>query len=82
MMLGKETAQLTHKIQLLRSAVEKATAGAAMEHDHLMPTAKLMASTIYPQLEELRDVSDRVETMLPRDKQPLPTYADMLFGIG
>ncbi len=82
LLLGKATAQLTHKIQSLRTAVSKITDGDAMDHDHLGPTAKLMASSVYPLLEELREASDRVEALLPRDKQPLPTYSDMLFGIG
>jgi len=82
LLLGKETAQLAHKIQALKSAVAKAIGGDAMEHDHLEPTAKLMALTIYPQLENLRDTSDLVESMLPRHALTLPTYSDMLFGIG
>jgi glutamine synthetase len=81
-LLGKETTALTHKIQTLREAVSPITSGHAMDHDHLIPTAKLMANSVYPLLEELRDASDRVEALLPRDKQPLPTYTDMLFGIG
>ncbi len=82
MVLGKETASLTHKIQALRSNVEKVTGGDALEHDHLLPTAKAMAESVYPQLEELREVSDRIEGLLPRNKMPYPSYSDMLFGIG
>jgi len=81
MLLGKETALLTHKIQSLRQTVEKHSGGDAMEHDHLLPTAKVMAETIYPLMEELREVSDRIEGLLPRLQLPYPSYSDMLFGI-
>jgi glutamine synthetase len=41
--------------------------------------AKLYRDEVIPAMEELREVADKLETVVDADLWPIPTYADMLF---
>ena len=59
------------------TALEKALAhhgdGDAFVH------AKHMRTSVLPAMAELRKVADKIETIVPDDLWPLPTYREMLF---
>ena len=38
-----------------------------------------MRDTIVPAMAALRELGDRIETMVPSNSWPLPTYREMLF---
>lgn len=51
------------------------------EFDNALDTAKYYRDTIIPIMQELRCVSDQIETNVAEDIWPFPTYGDLLFKI-
>ena len=45
----------------------------------LQKRALYMRDTVIPAMEDVRDVSDRLETLVADDLWPLPKYQEMLF---
>jgi glutamine synthetase len=41
--------------------------------------AAYMRDTVVPAMDDVRDVADRLERIVPDDLWPLPKYAEMLF---
>ncbi|MGD0542529.1 MAG: glutamine synthetase type III, partial [Tepidisphaeraceae bacterium] len=64
---------LTRAIGVLDKALAHHGDGDAFAH------AKHMRSAVLPAMAELRKISDKLETILPDDLWPLPTYREMLF---
>ena len=57
----------------LAAALEHESAGSTHKH------AKYMRDTVVPLMATLRDIGDKLETVVPSDLWPLPTYREMLF---
>jgi len=57
----------------LTVALEHESAGSTYKH------AKYMRDTIVPLMASLRELGDKIETIVPSDLWPLPTYREMLF---
>jgi len=64
---------LSRSINALDKAVSHHGDGDAFTH------AKHMRENVLPAMLELRKVADKLETILPDDLWPLPTYREMLF---
>jgi glutamine synthetase len=47
--------------------------------DDVVSKAEHMRANIIPAMNEVRDVVDRLERLVPDDLWPVPTYRDMLF---
>ena len=47
--------------------------------DDVVSKAEHMRANIIPALDDVRDVVDRLERVVPDDLWPVPTYRDMLF---
>jgi glutamine synthetase len=77
--LGQLTVRFETALSSLRTALERVTAGDALEHHELSKTAKEIAAQLLPKLEELRNTADALEAFIPAAKWPYPTYQDMLF---
>jgi glutamine synthetase len=77
--LGQLAVRFETALTSLRTALERVTAGDALEHHELAKTAKEIASQLMPKLEELRTTADSIEALIPASKWPYPTYQDMLF---
>ncbi len=65
--------QLVEKLEVL--AVQNQELGG----DELVSKAEHMRSNIIPALDDVRDVVDRLERVVPDDLWPVPTYREMLF---
>jgi glutamine synthetase len=60
-------------ISALEAAVDHHVDGDAYAH------AKYMHDAVIPKMRELRNYGDQLETLVPSDLWPLPTYQEMLF---
>jgi len=65
--------QLTVKVDALRAQ------NMELGGDDVFSKAEHMRANVIPALNEVRDVVDRLERILPDDLWPFPTYRDMLF---
>ncbi|MBO4572249.1 MAG: glutamine synthetase III [Clostridia bacterium] len=43
--------------------------------------AKYYRNNIFAKMEEIREVSDKLETLFPKDEWPFPTYTDLLYSV-
>ena len=43
--------------------------------------AKYYRNNIFAKMEEIREVSDKLEALFPKDEWPFPTYTDLLYSI-
>jgi glutamine synthetase len=70
-------------IELVDTLVEKldvlAEQNQELGGDEVVSKAEHMRNNIIPALDEVRDVVDRLERVVPDDLWPVPTYRDMLF---
>jgi glutamine synthetase len=66
-------------LNTLKLAVEKTLNGG--DHDNLLLTAKEVATTLMPKLEDLRVAIDQLETVMPAARWPYPQYSDLLFTV-
>ena len=46
-----------------------------------LPAAILARKELFTKMEELREIVDTLETMLPRKMWPFPTYAEILYSV-
>ncbi|MHB8063639.1 MAG: glutamine synthetase III family protein, partial [Ruminiclostridium sp.] len=64
-------------INSLRKALDKATA----ETTSALKQAEAYFKIVIPAMEALRNDGDKLETIIPKDIYPFPTYAELLFNI-
>jgi glutamine synthetase len=67
------TDQLVEKLAVLAEQNQE------LGGDEVMSKAEHMRANIIPALDDVRDVVDRLERIIPDDLWPVPTYRDMLF---
>ena len=48
-------------------------------HDNTLVDAQFIRDTLLPEMLKARVISDELETMIPDDLWPLPSYTEMLF---
>lgn len=64
------------------AAVEKLESDlASIDKDKIIPASQAMAHTIIPDMEELRAIVDKMETLTSSDYWPYPTYFDLLYSV-
>ena len=71
--LSKATDDFKRTADKLAAALEHESAGSTHKH------AKYMRDTVVPLMATLREIGDKLETIVPYDLWPLPTYREMLF---
>jgi glutamine synthetase len=71
--LTKTTDDFKRTTDKLAAALEHESTGSTHKH------AKYMRDTIVPLMGALRELGDKLETSVPSDLWPLPTYREMLF---
>ena len=49
--------------------------------DDALKTAKYYQDEVLLAMGELRDVADKLETMMAKDFWPMPTYTDLLYNV-
>ncbi len=64
-------------ISALKKAIEKASA----ETSSALKQAEAFSKTVIPAMEALRTDADKIETIIPKDLYPFPTYGDLLFNV-
>lgn len=64
-------------LNALKKALEKASA----ETSSALKQAEAFSKVVVPAMEALRADADKMETIIPKDLYPFPTYADLLFNI-
>ncbi|HAT37361.1 MAG TPA: glutamine synthetase type III, partial [Gemmatimonadetes bacterium] len=65
--------QLNEKIGLLASVNQE------LGGDDVVSKAEHMRTNIIPAMNDVRDIVDRLERVVPDDLWPVPAYRDMLF---
>ena len=73
--LAQETENLLKKIEKLEKVKDK------VPHDDALKTAKYYQNEALMVMAELREVADRLETMMAKDYWPMPTYTDLLYNV-
>jgi glutamine synthetase len=71
--LSKTISDLQKKVTALVHATEHSAAGDAMAH------SKYSRDSIIPAMKAVRELADKLETIVADDLWPLPTYREMLF---
>jgi glutamine synthetase len=70
--VGKNTERIQKSLDALSDAIEIA-------HDNTLVHAQFIRDTLLPEMLKARVISDELETMIPDDLWPLPSYTEMLF---
>ena len=70
------TACLYNKSQTLNEALLK-----VKDQSDALELANYYNSEIFSDMQALRAVSDELETMMPSEKWPYPSYAELLFSV-
>ncbi len=70
--IGKYTESLQKTLESLHDAM-------ATEHDTALANSEFIRDKLLPQMVQARIISDQLETMVPDDIWPLPSYTEMLF---
>ena len=73
--LAKETENFLKKIEKLEKVRDK------IPQDDALKTAKYYQDEVLLVMAELREVADRLETMVAKDFWPMPTYTDLLYNV-
>ncbi len=73
--LAQETENLLKKIEKLEKVKAK------IPHDDALKIAKYYQNEVLTVMAELREVADRLETMMAKDFWPMPTYTDLLYNV-
>ena len=73
--LAKETENLLKKIEKLEKVRDK------IPQDDALKTAKYYQDEVLVVMAELREVADKLETMVAKDFWPMPTYTDLLYNV-
>ncbi len=73
--LAQETENLLKKIEKLEKVKEK------IPQDDALKTARYYQNEVLVAMAELREVADRLETMMAKDFWPMPTYTDLLYNV-
>ncbi|HEY8550209.1 MAG TPA: glutamine synthetase III [Vicinamibacterales bacterium] len=80
---SREGKKLLTKLTRLVDDLKKNTDRLAASLDHSAPSAekhaRYMRDTVIPLMNAVREAGDQLETTLPSDQWPLPTYREMLF---
>ena len=53
----------------------------AAEFENVCEKAMFIKDSILPKMEEIRELADELELMVPREQWPFPTYGDLLFSV-
>jgi glutamine synthetase len=64
-------------INSLKKTLDKAT----LENTSLLKQAEAYSKTVVHAMEVLRADADKLETIIPRDLYPFPTYSELLFNV-
>jgi glutamine synthetase len=75
--LSPALSSFASNINSLKKAVEKA----GSETSSALKQAEAFYKVVVPAMEALRADADKLETIIPKDLYPFPTYADLLFNI-
>ncbi|HEX2927843.1 MAG TPA: glutamine synthetase III [Ruminiclostridium sp.] len=75
--LSPVLSSFSSNINALKKALEKAGA----ETSSALKQAEAFNKVVVPAMEALRADADKLETIIPKDLYPFPTYADLLFNI-
>jgi glutamine synthetase len=76
----KELQTLLKLVDQLRSAVNAVETAVNKHPDTPVKHAQHIRDRVVPAMAKARTASDQLETMVPADLWPLPTYAEMLLG--
>ena len=76
----KELSAVTGSFYEGIAALKKALDKASSEPDTLKE-AQAYYKLVVPAMQELREDADKMETVVPRDQWPFPTYPDLLFNV-
>ena len=49
--------------------------------DDVLETAKYYQDVVLVAMNELREIADKLETMVAKDFWPMPTYTDLLYNV-
>lgn len=77
--LLKEVSSLTAEFKRRTDNLEKALNNASNIEGDSFALAKYYRDEVFVKMGELREIGDKLETLVDADIWPLPTYADMLF---
>ena len=70
--------QFVDLVNTLRKKIARLDAAADQHADDIAKHAAQVRDQVRPALSELREVVDELETLIPKDLWPLPTYREML----
>jgi glutamine synthetase len=70
--VGKNTEGIQKSLETISGAIE-------ITHNNTLVHAQFIRDTLLPEMEKARAISDELETMIPDDIWPLPSYTEMLF---
>ncbi len=71
--------QITKLVDAFRAGTEKLAKALDAHTGGVEKHAKYMRDAIVPAMNDLREVGDELEVIMPHDLWPLPTYREMLF---
>jgi glutamine synthetase len=71
--------RVTGLVDALRTGTEKLEKSLDSHASSAEAHAKHMRDAVVPAMNDLRDVADQIETLVPHGMWPLPTYREMLF---
>jgi glutamine synthetase len=71
--------RVTALVDEFRTATEKLKHAAAHETSDAEKHAKHMRDSVVPAMNALREAGDQIETLVPHELWPFPTYREMLF---
>lgn len=75
----KALEEFVEQVSELRNATTALEAAMAHHHEDPLKHAQQISQQVKPAMAELRSVVDGLESQVPADLWPLPTYAEMLF---
>lgn len=79
--LLKEVSSLTAEFKRRTDNLERAVNNASNIEGDSFAVAKYYRDEVFVKMGELREIGDKLETLVDADIWPLPTYADMLFYV-
>ena len=74
--LSELTDALTDKTKALEDVIAK-----VKDYDNVTDCAKFYTASVIPAMNDVREVADKLETIVGSEYWPFPTYGDLLFRI-
>ncbi len=78
---GEITVSLHSGITALETHLSKVAASDYSDHSNLADVSNSIHTILLPKLEDLKDIVDNIEAILPNELWPFPKYSELLFGI-